>query len=332
MIKNILKILGDNKTLIFAWILYVLSPLVEMFRYKYQFWFFSANEQFSMLLKAGTKAYLWIFLVFNLLIMLMWYKNLVKVNYLKINHYLTLAIIALMTVFYEIAIRVLLFVNQSHYPNYVFSVYGIKPEFLRIMSVINYVFLAIIVALFFSVYESKIKKSKNLGKKISNNTVSLLNRNTIINVFSFIVLISMSIYPIVSIPDLIKESGQVYNVRIGKEYVYIEALSKLTPTDSFVIHPPQSNEWPLFGNQPIDRYFLFPRTLISGNLVDSNEFLERFGPVYFVLVTETANSPEWPKINQKEKQIVFDMHNIVRYINLVEVGVFSDKHVYKLEL
>lgn len=332
MIKNILKILGDNKTLMFVWILYVLSPVVEMIRYKYQLWIFSENEQFSILLKAGTKAYLWIFLILNLLIMMVWYKNLIKINYLKINHYLTLASIALMTVFYEIVIRLVLFVNQSHYPNYVFSTYGIKPEFLRIMSAINYVFLAIIVALFVSIYESRIKKRKNVGKNIYNNSVGLLSRDTIINVFSFVVLISMSIYPIVSIPDLVKESRQDYNVRIGKEYVYIEALSKLTPTDSSIIHPPQSNEWPLFGNQPIDRYFLFPRTLISGNLVDSNEYLDKFGTIYFVLVTETANSPEWPKINLKEKQIIFDMHNIVRYTNLVEVGIFSGKYVYKLEL
>ncbi len=330
MLNRIFKILGDEKTLLIGWIFYVLGPVVEMVRYKYQFWSLLGNSHIEMFLKIGTKAYLWIFLLLNLLIMLVWSKNIIKKDYLKVKHYIILFVISLLTVLYEIVIRVILLIDQSHYSNYIFSTYGIRPDFLKTTSAINYIFIAIIIALFVSVYESTLKQQKNSSKKNKFYNLNVFNKYTIINVFSFVIIISMSIYPIVNIPVFIHESRQGYYERIGKEYLYIDALVNLTPNNSSIIHPPQSNEWPLFGNQPIDRYFLFPRTLISGKLVSDAEFLSAFDNIYFVIVSPTNSSPEWPTIDRTNKQIVFDGSNVIKYVDIVDVGVFSDKHVYKL--
>lgn len=332
MIKNISKIFGNNITLILAWFFYAISPLVEMVRYKFYFWFFSENNYFLLLLKIGIKVYLWVFLVINLLIMIVWYKNIIKANYLKSKHYITLVLVALMTILLEIFIRIVLFVDQSHYPNYIFSTYGIKSDFLNIMSVVNYLFVAIIVAILVSIYERKIKTVVKKEEGVHDKKINLLNINTIINIFSIVVLSFMSVYPFVSIPIFFSESRQTYDQRIGREYIYIEALVKLTPVDSVVIHPPQSVEWPLFGNQPINRYFLFPRTLISGKLVNSPEYLDKFNEVYFVLVDQTDMSPVWPQIINNKKKIIFDMYNEVSFSKIELIGQFSDKKVYKLTL
>ena len=50
-------------------------------------------------------------------------------------------------------------------------------------------------------------------------------------------------------------------------------VTKEVPEDATIFHPLQSNEYPMFGNQALLRYFVFPRKLVSPGL--SQSYLEK---------------------------------------------------------
>lgn len=332
MKKVVFKLLSDYRTLLIVWVFFSASPFLEVIRYKMPTWIMLDYSYMLLVIKGIVKVYMWLFMFLNTLIFAVWYKNIITPNYLKTKHYFALGSIAFLTIVYEVAIRIMLYIDYSHYPNYIFSIYGIKPEFLRLISIVNYVFLGIILGLFVAIYESKLNK-KNIKAKDNEsvNNVNKFNILTVINVLAIVILFSMSMYPFINLPILLKESKNDYKKRIGNDYVYIDALVKLTPESSNIIHPPQSNSWPLIGNQPIIRFFLFPRVLISGRLIDNNNIVSNFKTSFFVVIDKTDSANDWPVIEKVRREIMFDGKNYVKYSNIIEIGEFSGKKVYRIE-
>src|SRR3990170_2329783 len=81
---------------------------------------------------------------------------------------------------------------------------------------------------------------------------------------------------------------------------------------------------PAIGNQPVLRYFLFPRTLISGALLDNQEFAQQIGIAYFVEIDPLSHLTHWPKIDERNKTIIFDERTEIKY-KTIETVFKSDE-------
>ena len=97
--------------------------------------------------------------------------------------------------------------------------------------------------------------------------------------------------------------------RWGDFYDYMVFIQDNTPEDAVIYHPPQIKPWEFEGNQALIRYFLFPRTLVSGS-IDLDEY---DGPqithIMIVWGREKSGVDQdveygWPKQEIKGKRIM----------------------------
>jgi hypothetical protein len=308
-------------------LLLIAAPFIGFLRHSFLMQNIHTPTLLIMAINFLQRIYVWLLLLLNVTVIWAWYKSIQKPDFLGRRRYLSFMAVMAMAILNEILVRFLLAVDINHYPNYLFSRYGIMPENLRVASFANYLVLGSIVAFFATIFEAISKKKTNRNKA----TIISFNYITMLVVFSFSIIVFQSFYPFTSIVRLSKEYSQGYTERIGNDYVYIETMARLVPRDGFIIHPPQSKEWPLVGNQPMIRYFLYPRTLISGNLVNNQNFLNFNKLYYFVFIEKTMTSPDWPEIDSSSMQIKFDMITNIKYKKIESVGSYKGKVVYKIE-
>jgi hypothetical protein len=140
----------------------------------------------------------------------------------------------------------------------------------------------------------------------------------------------LSLSPLVSRARLLGEVKGGFEGRVGVHYKYIIRLEKNSPTDAAIIHPPQGEKWPAIGNQPVLRYFLYPRTLISGALFNNQDFARQFETAYFVEIDPWSDSTHWPKIDTENKVVIFDEQTEIKYKKIEVVFKSDDGSVYKV--
>lgn len=298
-----------NPTFFYSvWLIYILLPLIYFLRFYLEKSILSQERWISHTLSIFITLSNYIpgllVLLFILQFRKLYLKKLSKRSRKILGIFLTLS---LACVFLGI---IYLTIEQNNYPNYLYANFGIPYDVLDLIVKLN-IFLSV------TIYFITI----NQGAEIEN-LIKLLT------VFAFIVLIYQSFYPIANARKLIYESSVGPFIKYGSDYKYISYIKSSVPQNSNFIHPPQADLLPFFSNQPMLRYFLFPRTLISGSVVNKQTIIT-IKEAYFVDLGEYSKGLSWPILNSQDKTITFDYKNYVRYNNLSLVS--QQVHLYKID-
>jgi hypothetical protein len=198
--------------------------------------------------------------------------------------------------------------ESSNYPNYVFSVYHLTPNFfvyLIFFSSFLLIMKLLIVqkkAIINFVAKRSRKQSLLLGTIIFLLTLHFFTN--VVPVFSKIV---SSTGFIVKNPTLSYE--QKMETKWGMIVPYSKFVNSITEPNSVIVVPPQLFPWGSSGNAGLMRYFLYPRSLKNGTLEDA--FAKEKNPDY-VLIAKGAWPTEnldygWPKQDiTAEKVYIWD--------------------------
>lgn len=255
-----------------------------------------------------------------------WIKESINQNDFEI-HYWKMSLISWSALAFTLGGRYLLYINSKNFENYIYSTFGLIPGEIRLMTSISMIVIFMILFIVRPRHESsgafsflKIRMGFSLKK---DSKIVLL----IVGAFSIFLTLTMFLAPDADL--LVLNSRSDYRGKFGSQFVYIEALVQGTPQDAWIVHPPRSTKWVAVGNQAVLRYFLFPRTLVSGALINKQEYVEGFREVYFVLVDPSGDNV-WPKIFAPERQIVFDDKTRISYKKLEIVNVLNGISIYKL--
>ena len=219
---------------------------------------------------------------------------------------LFIAILAIGSLFY------FNFQDLIHFQNYTFSKFYIYLPSLRFFA---YFQILIFVVGFISYWGANFKKLR---------MVFTLTNISFLVIVSFLPLILFSI--ILDIPPQLKDELIIYHSYIlsknkdqnpdfpslKKELDFIKSVTSET---SAIIHPTQSNEFPLLGNEPLIRHDLYPRELVSAKF--ANNFIKnaKSQDTYYILsvykdgiTNKITIFPDY-KINASEILILyFDGH------------------------
>jgi len=172
------------------------------------------------------------------------------------------------------------FQDLMHFQNYTFSKFYI---YLPSLSFFAYFLILVFVVGFISYLEANFKRLRMV--------FTLTNISSFI-IVSFLPLILFSI--ILDIPPQLKDELIIYHTYIlsrnkdqnpdfpslKKELDFIKSVTSMT---SAIIHPTQSNEFPLLGNEPLIRHDLYPRELVSSKFADDFIKTTKRQDVYYIL-------------------------------------------------
>lgn len=314
--------------LLILWLFFLISPSFFYVRY---FLVVKNNLQTFLYISGISKILFYIpvtISIFVLCILLLLFVDFINGKRIKI-YLSTFVLITLFSLVFIFFSEILLGLELYNYPNYLYSHYGILPSQLRLMTfvagaqaVLSFVFYALG---FFQITSKKFK----IYKFIHIKGLELRSKNDKF-LFAFVfggllVLLIRAGSLLFDLRLLTNNSLVNYAGRFGKDFVYIEMLLKNTPSGSVVVLPPQGMEWPAIGNLPLSRYFLFPRTLVSGAVLNNNDIAKYFGSVYFTLIPADKDRPVWPKIFFQENLISFDEKNEIKYLFFRKIsdGVFE---------
>lgn len=323
MINKFTKLIYNPKILMTIWVFFLTSPLVDTLNLFLLQKLSASNLRLGLIFSVFHKVYLPIFSVFVILFFILWYINILSPNLLTRGHHMMLLSIGLSSIVYNISVQLLLNLEQINYSNFLYSRFGLRPETLSFVSIVNLIIIAIIISFYVTLLTQSIVNKKTKIKYI-------FNFNIYISLIGLTVSIALSLYPFLNIFRLFHEVKQSYSERLGPSYSYVQALVDSSPDNSTVIHPPQSQNWPLVGNQPVIRYFLFPRILVSGALITNQSTVEKLNDLYFVKIFADANAPEWPTIDKAKNTIIFDQINKIKYKSLNLVRLYNGKEIYTI--
>lgn len=325
MKEKILRIIYSHVLLVLLWLTFLLSPLLSVFRL-----YFVVNKDFQNFRIIGLSTLLYYFPFFIssivLLIIVLWFKRFIdkKISVLQRK---TLIFLSISSVTFLILARFLLALEERNYPNFLYGHFGLTVPQLELMSFVTA--LELFVFLFMLVYNRSFK----LLRQKSQGASGLARREG----YSFLLaltglsgLIILSLSPFVSWTRLLGEVKGGFESRMGVHYKYIVLLKENSPEDVKVIHPPQGEKWPAIGNQPVLRYFLFPRELISGALLDNQELAEQIKVAYFVEIDPLSDSTHWPIFHEESRVIIFDEKTEIKYERLDAVLKTEDGSVYQV--
>lgn len=200
----------------------------------------------------------------------------------------------------------LLNLESKKYPNFLYSQTGFTPEQIRLVLLFCTLFILITIPYLAYSYLQEHSKER----------VRVRGVNTGLVIFVILLLTQLSAYPFFSFTKMYAGAKVSYSEILGNQYPYIRALEDNTPKNSNVIHPPQGSKWPAIGNQVVLRYFLFPRTLISGAVLNNEDLAIQIGSAYFVSI-EPGTKYQWPLISQDA--IIFNEKDSINFkaMNLV---------------
>ena len=273
-----------------------------------------------------------------LFIQLIWLGEFMRGRIKKL-HKKPFILISIMSLIFVIIIQKMFNLQYLNYPNYIYSKYGITIIQLQFMN-----FVALLeLMLFITIYLFNVggRTSTNLNIPVSN--VKFLGNNNMFNgkitfekvsvlistlsIFGLFVL-STSVF--LDWTKLSSTSREGYEAKVGKDYKYIELISTKTSKDVKIIHPPQGNTWPAIGNQPLIRYFLYPRILISGALIDNNEITQEIGEAYFIEINSDNNLTHWPLLETEKMSVTFNETYSVKYEKLDVIFMSDYNTIYKI--
>ena len=164
--------------------------------------------------------------------------------------------------------------NAKNYANYVFATYHIQPQ-----NFINIVYLSFALLPLNYKFSSRLKleyyfeKLRVFSKGKSKNTKEKL-------LLFFLVFLLLFYF----VDNFVKVTGRVFSDFVfiathlnysyddkmrcvwGFYYDYMKFVRENTPPDSTILIPPQSYHWLSTGNGGLNRYFLYPRKQIHGEV------------------------------------------------------------------
>ncbi len=314
MRKKIISFLENDTVLCIGVSMYILLPFFSSVRY----FFSTTNIQVLLLFKES------ILLLLNVIKYISYFLNVCVLSYLAIKTHTTnipkkqakilfiLNILIICTMCFSFA---LIRFESSRYPNFLYSKIGISVQFLE-DHVIG------LVLLFFSVSYLLIEKKNKYFSAFSFTYLVETFQKKKNSIFLFLTFFSLSFFCydsfkfIYHIPTQLRAENRTNKEKFGYEYSYIENILAATPEDSVIIHPRQSIIWPFIGNQPMIRYFLFPRTLVSAAILDEN-IVHTFTEVYVPYIDNGVTV--WPVVDQKEKIVYFDGPHGIAYKDIEKI-------------
>ena len=339
IINRLEKIIKQPMTLLVTWAAFLLSPLLTVLRIEYIKG--NINLNFSIHGMSTVLLYLPLFLSFlAFVIFTSWYDDFLK-SKLRKAQYVVIFLITIASLMFILSSAKLINLEKTFYPNYVYEHYGIILTHLSIMS-----FIAgyqIITSLILIINKLSNLTSSNTSKSIYDKNIGLFKNRYIIKpyvsgtfrgktsfflcVVGFLTLIMAAFYPFINWSKLVVESHESYEAKVGSRHKYLDALATDAPEDSTIIHPPQGDNWPAIGNQPLIRFFLFPRPLVSGALFVDQEFAGQFESAYF---TKIIDKVSWPIIDLTRKVIVFDETTEIFYKSLSVSSMSNGVEINKI--
>ncbi|MDQ3008758.1 MAG: hypothetical protein M3Q81_04125 [bacterium] len=316
------KLAQSPKAMILAWLFFLTSPLITVLRYYLSVKDVQLDSSYKNILITGLSTLRYLIIFYCLAILFLWIRQ-YRTREMDAKHRTVLVFMGLTGTLFFIFNTLLLFAEQLKYPNFIYSQTGLPSSLVYML---NQVTLLILIMIFLLLFD----KSKTLFRII---TFKFLKGSTskiaTVGVFlSFFIVVVNSFQPLINSISHYKTSKITYSQKIGEDFKYIEALQNYTESDASVIHPPQSGVWPFIGNQPMIRYFLFPRLLISGELLEMNELVP-VNTAYFFVVNDTPTQ-HWPLIDMTQKSIIFDTMNSITYQDLELIGTHRGVNVYKV--
>ena len=324
MKEKILRLIHEPSILVFLWFAFLLSPLLSFFR----FYFMVKNDILKIHITSLSTLFLYFpFFISTVVffILIFWFKRFIDKK-ASGAHQKTLVFLSISSVVFLVIARSLLVLEQRNYPNFLYGHFGLTVSQLETMSFVAA--LELFVFLFMLAYNRTFKLSKQNRLERNNGRAQMEIYSLILALVGLSGLIILSIYPFVNWSRLYGEVKGGFESRVGVHYKYIVLLAENTPTDVKIIHPPQGEKWPAIGNQPVLRYFLYPRVLISGALLDNQEFAMEIGSAYFVEIDTFSGLTHWPKIDERSKTIIFDESTEIKYKAIDTVFKSDEGSVY----
>ena len=313
--------------LISLWLIFFLSPLLSVFR----FYFVVNNNFLGFYIKGFSSLLLYFPFFISVLVFLnlvLWFSEFID-NKLFTVHKKTLAILSLLNIVFLVAAGSLRNLEYRNYPNFLYGHFGITVSQLEFMSFVAA--LELIMFLFILAYDLAFKIRG--ATKWRSNIVATANTekaSLFLAVAGFSGLVILSGYTFLNLPLMIKQEKRGYDAKVGIVYKYLVLLSDHTPKNAKVIHPPQGEKWSAIGNQPLIRYFLYPRVLISGALLNNLEFAKTIADAYFPEIDPTIDSTHWPKIDTINRTIIFDEKSEIRYKKLETIFESEEGRVFRV--
>lgn len=321
--KKIQKMLRKPIFLFCLWISFLLSPLLGIFRMRYLL----NRDIFGIHIKGlSTFIYYFPFLIsfIVLIVLIIWFREFIDKKF-TVAHKRMLFLLSILTLVFLMISSYLINLQYNNYPNYLYEHYGITFSHLRTMTFVASLELLTFMVVF-------IYTLKNRVGKVAFKTEPIIGSGSekaslFIAIIGFLSMMILSFQPIFSWPNLLSEARGGYEKKVGAHYKYINALEQCVPIDGLVIHPPQGDNWPAIGNQPVLRYFLYPRTLVSGALLENQDFALSLRQAYFVEMEDITSPSHWPEIDMKANAIIFDEINSIKY---TELDVYCDQEGIKV--
>jgi len=178
--------------------------------------------------------------------------------------------------------------EAANYPNYVFSQFNIYLPSLRIYSSLQilYISVGILSLIYFHLprggeLDIRNPSFKKIAWYLSIILVAVILFNSLSDFTNFIVN-EITLYKkyVFASPTARNELPD-----LGDYYFKIIFIRDNTEENAVILHPKQSEAFPDIGNQPLIRYTLFPRRLVTQDLEEKffkeNENIDT--PIYYIL-------------------------------------------------
>jgi hypothetical protein len=211
---------------------------------------------------------------------------------------------------------ILIYAEAKHYSNYVFSTYHIQPAlFLNVLLISSYLITIYVI------FRSDSKKLRKLKIDI-NSKLSRIKKEGLQKFI--VVILSLALLLAYIIPQIRETFNAVFSADIylfthlkatydekmrvqWKFYSdYMKFVNDNTSDGSVIVIPPQENPWLTEGNAGLDRYFVYPKHIISGTYdslpnVDFDYVLIAHG----TWLPKDLSRYDWPKVYVPAEKIFY---------------------------
>ena len=227
-----------------------------------------------------------------------------------------------------------------NYPNYVFSTYSIYLPSLQIFA---YFQVILLVNTYFLRWHMKNKTEKFLEDFVFPMILVILSVLVFLGGWPRIYNIGVS--EIDDVQTFVRSRGILENTPdFTRLKTFSNFVKKYTEHDSVLIHPKQSAEYPVIGNQPLIRYYFYPRTLVSSSY--AKEYIksvhdQEIKNIYYLVVKSEKDQNEYfpdEQVNLESSSLKLTDGRIVEfktydeykkgideYYDLLDIGIIKVK-------
>lgn len=175
------------------------------------------------------------------------------------------------------------FQDLIHFPNYTFSKFHIYLPSLQLYA--NFQILVFVVG----TMSFWLSNFTNWNKVFSWESVNKIFNVIVIAILPIILFNLLSALPVqlkdevMVLRSFILDNNKSIRVDFPELKRQTDFIKKMTPPNATIIHPTQSVEFPLIGNQPLIRYDLYPRKLVSAKFAKEYVRNNRDEKIYYIL-------------------------------------------------